>query len=110
MRLSVALIQAWEQLEQNFTSTATAVDCFGKPCFAWEQAAVAWDGVGILEKIYFNPETGKYSKPYTDIINILRECRGAQARLDLDTDYESEVHALWWGAILTAQVDEKAKK
>ena len=110
MKLSSTLLEIWNELEQNFTSTATAVDCFGKRCWAWDQAAVAWDSVGILEKHFFSPDTGKYSKHYNEVVKILQECMRAQNALGPDLEYDADVHAMWWGAILTARVDEQTNK
>jgi hypothetical protein len=109
MRLSTALLQAWEHLEKNPTTTAPAVDCFGKYCEPWSPFAVAWDTVGILEKLYYNTDTGKYNKGYDELVDILRECQQYQSTIKDLPDQYSEMHALWWGSILTAQIDEKGK-
>jgi len=109
MKLSSELLRLWGILEPNFTSAAPAVDCFGVACRPWEQAAIAWDSVGILEKEYYDPVNGKYGKPYDEIRKLMRECAGVQNRICTDEEYEAEVHALWWGCILTAIADEKTK-
>ena len=110
MRLSAALLNAWQIIESNYSSTAPAVDCFGIACRPWEQAAIAWDTVGVLEKLYYDPVTNKYSKDYDQVIAILRQCMGAQNQVPGELDEESDVHAIWWGAILTAQADEKQNR
>jgi hypothetical protein len=107
VKLSTSLLEAWALLEKDFTTTAPAVDCFMKYCEPWSKHAVAWDTCGILERLYYNPQTGKYGKGYEEIVKILRECQGAHNDLKFELDPEGEVHALWWGAILTAQIDEK---
>ncbi len=106
MKLSSELLRLWTFLETNFTSTAPAVDCFGVPCYPWSQEAVAWDSTGVLEKEYYDPIANKYHKHYNIVIKALRECMYHQRNIPDDLEYESDIHVIWWGAILTALADE----
>lgn len=107
MKLSSALLHAWNLLEANFTDDALAIDCYGIGCRPWEQAAVAWDSVGILEHLYYDYENNRYKRPYESIMHSLRESQAEIGKLNLDVEYWEEIHAIWWGAILSARMDER---
>lgn len=110
MKISHRLTLLYEELCANYSADAIAVDAANKKCFAWEPQAVAWDTCGMLEKHFFNPETGKYSKEYAPIIQLFRESlSGIRNTLDTHPDPYIQVHANWWGAILTALADERKK-
>jgi len=96
---------------EHYSPDAVAVDQNDKKCFSWEPQAVAWDSCGILEKHYYNPETGRYSKGYDDIRKYLREgLAGIKDGLDKHADPYIHIHAQWWGAIIGALADEAKRK
>lgn len=114
MKISAEMIRIWNFLEENFTSLSTAIDCFGYPCRAWSQEAVAWDATGVLEYWFYDPTTNKYDKRYDEVVKLLRQCASAQNKLKLDSiyddqtreEYMADLHSQWWGAILTAKAIE----
>lgn len=111
MKLSYRLISLYEELCANYSADGVAVDVNDKKCFPWESQAVAWDTCGILEKHFFNPDTGKYSKEYGPIIKLFRESlTGLRNMLDDHDDPYIQVHANWWGVILTTLADERKSK
>lgn len=108
MKLSNRLSELYEELCSNYSPTFTAADADGKKCFAWEPQAVAWDTCGILEKNFYNPETGKYGKGFDEVRLKLRESlAGINDCLDKHADPYMQIHAQWWGAIWGALAEER---
>lgn len=108
MKLSSQLTQLYIEMCEAYSPDAVACDDAGKKCFSWEAQATAWDTCGIVEKHFFNPETGKYGKGYADVRQKLRESlAGLNDALDKHTDAYLQVHAQWWGAIWGALAEER---
>lgn len=68
---------------------------------AWDPSAIAWSTIGILERDYYKPDTGKYDKNYYPLITLLQG-----TATDHYSDHDLADHARWWGAIWTALADE----
>lgn len=108
MKLSSQLIQLYEEMCNSYSYDMVACDDTGEKCFSWEPQAVAWDTCGIVEKHFYNPETGKYGRGYTDVRQKLRESlAGLNDALDKHADEYLQVHAQWWGAIWGALAEER---
>jgi len=101
MKYSNVLKKMYGELVTAHTFECSAMDQYGGTVDAWDPAARAWSTIGLLEREYYTPETGKYDKAYYPVIKLLQ---GTETTHYPDDD--TAEHGRWWGAIWTALADE----
>jgi hypothetical protein len=101
VKYSNTLKRLYSDVCKDYVSEYNAVDSTNKPVDAWHPDAVAWSTIGLLEREYYTPDTGKYDKQYFPIVELLQ---GTQCHNYPDAELAE--HGRWWGAILTALADE----